>query len=99
MEHITNNLAAILGLHDAPDLGIPVRPPISYDKWPVDQKKGGAIPDLLPYDDERAGLLIHILTPSWASDPDLFTESKFAAGGLKLDTVDKKDIEKVRCLL
>ena len=100
MDHITNNLASILGFEGVRnDVELPISPPIAYEKWPQKQKKGAEIPDLLPYDDQRAGLLIHIISPAWASDPDLYTESKFGITGLKLDKVDKLDIEKVRrCL-
>ena len=86
-----------MGLHDArDDAALAVSPPVAYDKWPETQRRGAEIPDVLPYDDQRAGLLIHIISPAWASDPDLYTGSKFGVDGIKLDKVDKTDISKVR---
>ena len=102
MDHLANIEASALSLDTDVAKGgnaalIPLPGP--FKSWPEEQKRKDEIPDLLPYSDERARLLIHIICPDWISDPDLYTESKFTRDSIKLDRVDKADIQKVsaRC--
>ena len=101
MDHLASIVSSALSLDDGTgDRGtetasIPLPGP--FKNWPDEQKSKDNIPDLLPYTDERAKLLVHIISPDWVSDPDLYTESKFTREAIKLDKVDKADITKVRC--
>lgn len=68
--------------------------PVSFARW-SEEEKNGEIPDRLPLNDQRVGLLVHVIEADWCVDLQYFTASRISGGKVTIDKIDKTMIQEV----
>lgn len=68
--------------------------PKPYTEWEEQFTVKSEIPDRLSFDDPRLALLVHVIRPSWCTNPSLFAGSRLGENNLSLDKIDKTNIKK-----